>query len=271
LRLPGAAKIAEQFQRISTFSLMNQTNHIPARRVVSTLFFISLAASICISSLRAEDLKTQSGRTYKNATISRVEADGLVIRHKFGIVKVAFQNIAPESRETFNQQKAAELVEKPRREEEDRARGRARETAQRTIEESAERRGSVVAFEEESEAEAEAFAARIHRNANRDAASNAPNAFHVRGQIVAAGPTGYIVRCATDSRHRDSYFFDDRLIVVTSDINVFVQGDYMDLQASAAGKETTFRTYLGRVYPGRFPVYRVIRDRRPQICIGFRW
>ena len=250
---------------------MNQTNHIAAGRMGSTLFLISLAASLCISSVRAEDLKTQSGRTYKNATITRVEADGLVITYKFGIVKVAFQNIAAESREAFNPQKAAELAEKTQREQEERTRERARETAQRTIEETAQRHRSVVAFEEDDEAEAEAFGARIHQKANRPAASYVPKAVHVRGQIVAAGPTGYVVRCASDPRRRDSDFFDDRLIVVTSDINEFVLGDYMDLQTSPAGKETIFRTYLGQVYPGRFPVYQVIRDRRPQVCIGFRW
>jgi hypothetical protein len=250
---------------------MNQMNHIPPGRVGSSFFFICLAASFCISSVRAEDLKMQSGRTYKNATISRVVADGLVIKHKFGIVRVKFQNIAAESREAFNPQKAAELEENRRQEEEEGARERGRETAQRTTEGTGGRRRSVVAFEVDDETEAETFTARIHQNANRVTASSAPKAFHVRGQIVAAGPIGYVVRCTPDPRRRDSDFFDDRLIVVTSDINEFVQGDYMDLQASAAGKETTFRTYTGRGYPGRFPVYRAIRDRRPQICIGFRW
>ena len=63
------------------------------------------------------------------------------------------------------------------------------------------------------------------------------------------------------------------MIVVTSDINEFVQGEFMDLQALALGRETTFRTYLGQIYPGRFPVYRAIREHRPQVCIGLnrRW
>ena len=249
---------------------MNHPNYIPAHYPRRRLVLIGLATAIGISSTHGEDLKTESGRTYRDAIISRVEADGVVIKHRFGIVRVAFKNIAAESRGTFNPQKAAELSEGARRQDQE-ARERAQEMAQRTSEEAAERRRSVMAFEEDDEAEAEGFAARRHQNANGHPTSTTPTAartFHVRGQIVAAGPTGYIVQCTPDRRRSESGFVDERLIVVTSDINEFVQGDYMDLRASAEGRETTFRTYLGEIYPGRFPVYRVIRDRRPQICIG---
>jgi hypothetical protein len=223
--------------------------------------------------VQAEDLKMQSGRTYRDATISRVDKDGLVIKHKFGIVKVAFHNIAAESRDAFNPQKAAELVEKTRRDEEVRARERNREVGQQTLVKTPEIGRSVMAFEEDNEAEAEAFAARIYQNASprKMSKSNTPNTFHIRGQIIAAGPTGYIVRRDTGAQREVFDLFNDELIFVTSDISEFVPGDYMDVRASASGEETTFRTYLGQVYPGRFPIYRIIRDRRREICIGFRW
>ena len=263
---------------------MNRTTCI-STLCLRTLFLFSLAGWLCIIPVQAEDLKTQSGRTYRDATISRVEEDGLVIKHRFGIVKVAFQNIAAESREKFNKQKAAELTEQIRREEEDRARDRQRDIGQQTHAETAERGRSVMAFEEDNEAQAEAFAAQIHQKPKARIVSNTtetihvrgPNVsnmtetIHIRGQIVAAGPTGYIVRRASSPRRHDSDLLDHELIFVTSDISEFVQGDYMDVRASAAGEETTFRSYLGQVYPGRFPIYRIIRDRRPEVCVGFRW
>jgi hypothetical protein len=50
-----------------------------------TLVIIAiLSASLAL----AEDFKTVSGRVYKDATISRVEADGIVLRTKAGISKV---------------------------------------------------------------------------------------------------------------------------------------------------------------------------------------
>ena len=154
---------------------------------------------------------------------------------------------------------------------EDRVRDREREIGQQTHAETAERGRSVMAFEEDNEAEAEAFAARIHQKPKARKVSNTTKTIHVRGQIVAAGPTGYIVRRASSPRRSDFDLLDQELIFVTSDISEFVQGDYMDVRASAAGEETTFRSYLGQVYPGRFPIYRIIRDRRREICIGFRW
>jgi len=45
-----------------------------------------LSASLAL----AEDFKTVSGRIYKDATISRVETDGIVLKTKTGISKVYF-------------------------------------------------------------------------------------------------------------------------------------------------------------------------------------
>ena len=164
-------------------------------------------------------------------------------------------------------------------------REREHQTGQQTRTESAETGRSVMAFEEDNEAEAEAFAARIHQKPKSQKVSNTTETIfvrsqkesnpteiiRVRGQIVAAGPTGYIVRRATNPRRNDFHLLDQELIFVTSDISEFVQGDYMDVRASTAGEETMFRSYLGQIYPGRFPIYRIIRDRRREICIGFRW
>src|SRR5213594_1933114 len=50
----------------------------------------------------AEDFKTVSGRVYKDATISHVEADGIVIRTKTGISKIYFVELPKDVQERFH-------------------------------------------------------------------------------------------------------------------------------------------------------------------------
>ena len=57
----------------------------------------------CYTSLAlAEDFKTVSGRVYKDATISRVEADGIVLRTNTGISKVYFVELPRDVQERFH-------------------------------------------------------------------------------------------------------------------------------------------------------------------------
>ena len=57
----------------------------------------------CFTSLAlAEDFKTVSGKIYKDATISHVEADGIVLRTKTGISKVYFTELPKEVQERFH-------------------------------------------------------------------------------------------------------------------------------------------------------------------------
>jgi hypothetical protein len=59
----------------------------------------------------AEDFKTQKGKEYKNATVSRVEPDGIVLKTKSGISKVYFTELAKEVQQRFHYDplKAAEF------------------------------------------------------------------------------------------------------------------------------------------------------------------
>ena len=43
---------------------------------------MAMFAALCASIALADDFKTIKGKEYKNATVSRVEADGIVIRTK---------------------------------------------------------------------------------------------------------------------------------------------------------------------------------------------
>ena len=64
------------------------------RLAILALFSTSLAL--------AEDLRTGSGKVYKDVTVSRVEADGIVLRTKTGISKVYFVELPKDVQERFH-------------------------------------------------------------------------------------------------------------------------------------------------------------------------
>jgi hypothetical protein len=62
--------------------------------ILAVLLFASLALS--------EDFKTTSGKVYKEATVSRVEGDGIVLRTEKGIFKVYFTELPQDVQERFH-------------------------------------------------------------------------------------------------------------------------------------------------------------------------
>ena len=60
-----------------------------------------ILAALAVSIALAEDFKTIKGKEYKDATIIRVEADGIVLRTKTGISKVYFIELPKEVQERF--------------------------------------------------------------------------------------------------------------------------------------------------------------------------
>jgi hypothetical protein len=68
---------------------------------------VSLSASLAL----ADDFKTINGKEYKNVEVSRVEADGIVLKTKSGISKVYFTELPKEVQERFHYdaQKASEF------------------------------------------------------------------------------------------------------------------------------------------------------------------
>ena len=54
-----------------------------------------------ISVAQADDFKTVSGKEYKDATVSRVEPDGIVVSNKAGISKVYFTELPKDVQERF--------------------------------------------------------------------------------------------------------------------------------------------------------------------------
>ena len=63
-----------------------------------TLILAVLFASLALS----EDFKTTTGKVYKNATVSRVEGDGIVLKTETGIAKVYFTELPQDVQERFN-------------------------------------------------------------------------------------------------------------------------------------------------------------------------
>jgi hypothetical protein len=63
-----------------------------------TLILAVLFASLALS----EDFKTVSGKVYKDATVTRIEADGIELKTKTGISKVYFTELPQEVQERFH-------------------------------------------------------------------------------------------------------------------------------------------------------------------------
>jgi len=65
---------------------------------ISLVIFTVLSASIAL----ADDFKTLDGKEYKNAKVSRVEPDGIVITFSGGIVKIPFTKLSEELQRKYN-------------------------------------------------------------------------------------------------------------------------------------------------------------------------
>jgi hypothetical protein len=74
----------------------------PRSMKASTRARYLLVASLFVaaSSVLADDFKTLNGKEYKNATVSRVEPDGIVIKVSGGIVKIPFTALSRELQES---------------------------------------------------------------------------------------------------------------------------------------------------------------------------
>src|SRR6266481_4847377 len=55
-----------------------------------------------ISTVFADDFKTLNGKEYKDATVSRVEPDGIVLKTKSGVIKVYFTELPKDVQERFH-------------------------------------------------------------------------------------------------------------------------------------------------------------------------
>ena len=77
---------------------------------------LSILAVLSASLAVAENFKTINGRIYKDARISRVEADGIVLRTKTGISKVYFIELPKDIQERFHYDPAKAVAAQRERE-----------------------------------------------------------------------------------------------------------------------------------------------------------
>ena len=68
---------------------------------LAVLISATVLALATLQCALADDFKTIKGKEYKNAEVSRVEADGIVIRTKTGISKIYFIELPNDVQERF--------------------------------------------------------------------------------------------------------------------------------------------------------------------------
>jgi hypothetical protein len=71
---------------------------------------IVILATLFVSLALAEDFKTINGKEYKDATVSRVEAEGIVLRTKTGISKVYFVELPKDVQKRFHHAPASAVA-----------------------------------------------------------------------------------------------------------------------------------------------------------------
>ena len=65
-------------------------------------FPLTILVALSTSLALADDFKTVDGKEYKNATVTHVEPDGIVVKSKSGISKIYFQELPKEVQQRFN-------------------------------------------------------------------------------------------------------------------------------------------------------------------------
>jgi hypothetical protein len=79
-----------------------ESNRAKIRRVKYWKTALPIFAVLCASLAFADDFRTINGKEYKDATITRVEADGIVLRTKTGISKVYFFELPQDIQKKFH-------------------------------------------------------------------------------------------------------------------------------------------------------------------------
>src|SRR5262245_60125365 len=73
---------------------------------------LAISATLWASVALAEDFKTVNGKEYKDATVTRVEGDGIVIRSRTGISKIYFVELPKDVQEKFHYVQATPIPTK---------------------------------------------------------------------------------------------------------------------------------------------------------------
>jgi hypothetical protein len=63
---------------------------------------LAVSAALSASLALADDIKTNNGKEYKNATVSRVEPDGIMVKFSGGLVKIPFTDLSEELKQRYH-------------------------------------------------------------------------------------------------------------------------------------------------------------------------
>ncbi len=103
--IPALISAADVFEvlAISRWAIFwrERSRFLPAK-VKCWHAMLAISATLSASVGLAEDFKTVSGKVYKDATVVRVEADGIQLKTKAGISKVYFVELPQEVQERFH-------------------------------------------------------------------------------------------------------------------------------------------------------------------------
>jgi hypothetical protein len=78
-------------------SSIKESTHMNPRKTT-----IAILAALFVSLALADDIKTINGKEYKNATVTRVEPDGITVKFSRGLVKIPFTEISGELKEKYH-------------------------------------------------------------------------------------------------------------------------------------------------------------------------
>ena len=129
------------------------------QRQVNTKILTVLILSFA-SAAFSEDFKTANGKEYKDATITRVEPDGIVVKSKSGISKVYFAELPKEVQERFHYDPQKASAYSAEQAADYTAYQKQQEEAQRERENAASKQKAILAEQEAAQNRTEALQAR---------------------------------------------------------------------------------------------------------------
>jgi sRNA-binding protein len=136
--------------RRNKFQLRQEVN----TKVLPFLILSFASAAFC------EDFKTANGKEYKDATITRVEPDGIVIKTKSGITKVYFAELSKEVQDRFHYDEQSASTYSAEQAANYTAYQKQQEDAQREREDAAAKNNAILAKQEAAKKRTETLQAR---------------------------------------------------------------------------------------------------------------
>ena len=213
---------------------------------LGALAALLFAAALTLA--RAEDIKTVTGKEYKNVKISRAEPDGLVIIVSYGIIKIPFEELPPNLREKYHydaqtasnfrkQLQAAKTLANQETESALKKRAAELEAANKRAAElqSADKRAA------ELESENNHATQPAVPTSSPSAPSSAPHSlpavygepWAIKGKVLSSTDDGVIVYCINDQSFGRSKP-DDRSVVFVRGLNL-MDGDAVNVEAIPYG------------------------------------